>query len=147
MLVSGAFVLERQCLKPCLQSTPSTSRHLSFSLDCHKDKRLCLLDDLRLGRLYTLTVAPYVLEGVVIYEAHLQPLFVHVYEHRPHKALERLCRREHADHLGAAPDLLVGALLDIVGPQSHVVPVGEVEVREGVRLRILEQLAGVSGAG
>ena len=29
MLVSGAFVLRRQCLKPCLQSTPSASRRFS----------------------------------------------------------------------------------------------------------------------
>ena len=29
MLVSGAFILRRQCLKPCLQSTPSASRRFS----------------------------------------------------------------------------------------------------------------------
>lgn len=69
-----------------------------------------------------------------------QPRVVLVAAHHPHEPDQRLVGRKHLDHPGPALDLRVHAPLDVVGPYPDPVRAGEVEVGQGRRRGLLEQL-------
>ena len=67
------------------------------------------------------------------------PVLVHLGKRGPEHADEGPPRRERPHHAGSVPGLSVGALLHVVGAQAPAARIGEVEVGQGIRLRLLEQ--------
>lgn len=119
-----------------MHSTPASRSPPKPLLDGGRDVGPRLLDHV-VGHRAEIVLRPAdALEGGCVDEAHLQPLLVDVHRHRAHEAHHRLGRREHAAGLRPALCLLVGALLDVVGAQPDMVPVGKVQVGQGVGLTV-----------
>ena len=93
MLVSASSVLRWQCLKPYLQSTPSTSRAFLFSSIAAATCAFAAssISGANNSGFSLLHVTPCKDSTSMKF----QPLLVYIYEHRAHQALEGLCRREH----------------------------------------------------
>ena len=77
----------------------------------------------------------------------LRPGLVLVAHHRSRQPEQGLLRGEHLNDAAAALDLAVGPFLDVVGPEPLPVVLGEVEVGQGVGLRLLQERRGPGAAG
>lgn len=71
-----------------------------------------------------------------------RPLPAGLRQHRAREPYQGFPRREDLHDAAAALYLPVRAFLDVVRAQPHVVGVGEVRIRQGIGLCILEKPAG-----
>lgn len=74
-----------------------------------------------------------------------RPVVVGLAEYSAHEPCQRRLGREAPHHAGAAPDLAVAALLDVVGAHAAPVRLGEVEVGQRVGLGGAHPLQGEAG--